>query len=287
MNDEQNDEEGEDRSWLDKLGHMFTTTPKTRTELMELLSEAQKNDLIDREALGIIEGALEVSDKQVRDILIPAAKMIVVSVDESAEEFMPKIVKAAHSRFPVIGENKDDVLGILLAKDLLPHVLEGINKEIDLHDLLRPATFIPESKRLNILLREFRSTRNHMAIVLDEYGDVEGLVTIEDVLEEIVGEIEDEHDAKADSFIRPITETDYLIKALTPIESFNREFKATFSENEFDTIGGILMQKFGYLPKRNEVTDIDGFHFRVINADSRQIHLLRMTQPPNSASNDS
>lgn len=286
MNDEQNSDEGEDRSWLDKLGHMFTTTPKTRSELLELLNEAQQNDLLDREALGIIEGALEVSDKQVRDILIPAAKMVMVGVDESAKEFMSKIVKSAHSRFPVIGENKDDVLGILLAKDLLPHVLGGNSEEIILQDLIRPATFVPESKRLNILLREFRSTRNHMAIVLDEYGDVEGLVTIEDVLEEIVGEIEDEHDATSDSFIRPITDTDFLIKALTPIESFNREFKAAFSESEFDTIGGILMQKFGYLPKRNEVTEIDGFRFRVINADSRQIHLLRMTQGKSTASND-
>lgn len=276
MNDNSHNEE-DDKGWLEKLGHLFHQAPKTRDELMELLSEAQQNDLIDREAFGIIEGALDVSDKQVRDILIPAAKMIMVSVDENAKHFMPKIIKSAHSRFPVIGENKDDVLGILLAKDLLPHVLSGTGEDLNLRELLRPVTFIPESKRLNVLLREFRETRNHMAIVLDEYGDVEGLVTIEDVLEEIVGEIEDEHDTQADSFIRKITDADYLIKALTPIESFNRQFKADFSESEFDTIGGILMQQFGYLPKRNEVVTIDGFHFRVINADSRQIHLLRMS----------
>ena len=274
MNDEHEDE---DKSWLDKLGHLFHSSPKTRAELLELLEEAQRNDLIDREALGIIEGALQVSDKQVRDILIPAAKMVKVSMDEPAAELMQKIIKSAHSRFPVIGENKDDVRGILLAKDLLPHVLMGADEDLNLAELLRPVTFIPESKRLNVLLREFRETRNHMAIVLDEYGDVEGLVTIEDVLEEIVGEIEDEHDIQADSFIRQITDDDYLVKALTPIENFNRQFKAEFSESEFDTIGGILMQEFGYLPKRNEVVTIDGFHFRVINADTRQIHLLRMT----------
>lgn len=274
MSDEHEDE---DKSWLDKLGHLFNASPKTRAELLELLAEAQQNDLIDREALGIIEGALQVSDKQVRDILIPAAQMVKVSMDEPAPELMQKIIKSAHSRFPVIGENKDDVRGILLAKDLLPHVLKGAGEDLNLADLLRPVTFIPESKRLNVLLREFRETRNHMAIVLDEYGDVEGLVTIEDVLEEIVGEIEDEHDIQPDGFIRKITDNDYLIKALTPIENFNRQFKAEFSESEFDTIGGILMQEFGYLPKRNEVVTIGDYRFRVINADSRQIHLLRMT----------
>lgn len=274
MNEEHEDE---DKSWLNKLGDLFNASPKTRAELLELLAEAQQNDLIDREALGIIEGALQVSDKQVRDILIPAAQMVKVSMDEPAAELMQKIIKSAHSRFPVIGENKDDVRGILLAKDLLPHVLKGAGEDLNLTDLLRPVTFIPESKRLNVLLREFRETRNHMAIVLDEYGDVEGLVTIEDVLEEIVGEIEDEHDIQTDGYIRKITDDDYLIKALTPIENFNRQFKAEFSESEFDTIGGILMQEFGYLPKRNEVVTINDYRFRVINADSRQIHLLRMT----------
>ncbi len=274
MNEEHEDE---DKSWLNKLGDLFNASPKTRAELLELLAEAQQNDLIDREALGIIEGALQVSDKQVRDILIPAAQMVKVSMDEPAAELMQKIIKSAHSRFPVIGENKDDVRGILLAKDLLPHVLKGAGEDLNLADLLRPVTFIPESKRLNVLLREFRETRNHMAIVLDEYGDVEGLVTIEDVLEEIVGEIEDEHDIQTDGYIRKITDDDYLIKALTPIENFNRQFKAEFSESEFDTIGGILMQEFGYLPKRNEVVTINDYRFRVINADSRQIHLLRMT----------
>ncbi len=275
MNDDRDD--SSDKSWLEKLGHLFDSSPKSREDLLELLNEAQRNDLIDREAFGIIEGALQVSDKQVRDILIPASQMVMVSAVEPPSEFMPKIIKSAHSRFPVVGETKDDVLGILLAKDLLPQVLKGIDEPLDLHELIRPATFVPESKRLNVLLREFRETRNHMAIVLDEYGDVEGLVTIEDVLEEIVGEIEDEHDTQPDSYIRMVNEGDYLIKALTPIEAFNRTFKAEFSEQDFDTIGGILMQEFGHLPKRNETISLGGFTFRVINADTRQIHLLRMS----------
>ena len=280
MNDNNSNSHGEDRSWLEKITDMFSSDPKTRKDLLEVLEIARENDVIDKEALGIIEGAMDVSDKQVRDILIPAAKMVVVSAEEPASQFMPKIIKSAHSRFPVIGENKDDVLGVLLAKDLLPHVLKNPGEAISIEELIRPVTFVPESKRLNVLLREFRENRNHMAIVLDEYGDVEGLVTIEDVLEEIVGEIEDEHDTQGDSFIRKLTENDYLVKALTPIESFNRQFKASFDESEFDTIGGILMQKFGHLPKRNETTTIDSFRFRVINADTRQVHLLRMTQLP-------
>jgi magnesium and cobalt transporter len=267
-----------DKGWLDKIAQAFNSEPKSRSDLLDVLKVARQNNVIDHEVLGILEGAVQVADKQVRDILIPATQMATVSVNESLKEVMHTIIKSAHSRFPVIGETKDDVLGILLAKDLLPELIkEDNNGEIDLSKLIRPATFIPESKRLNVLLREFRENRNHMAIVLDEYGDVEGLVTIEDVLEEIVGEIEDEHDTAPDSFIRKISERDYIIKALTPIEAFNRHFEAAFSEEEFDTIGGILMQKFGHLPKRNEVTNIDDFRFRIINADNRQIHLLRLT----------
>jgi magnesium and cobalt transporter len=267
-----------DKGWLDKIAQAFNSEPKSRSDLLDVLKVARQNNVIDHEVLGILEGAVQVADKQVRDILIPATQMATVSVNESLKEVMHTIIKSAHSRFPVIGESKDDVLGILLAKDLLPELIkEDNNGEIDLSKLIRPATFIPESKRLNVLLREFRENRNHMAIVLDEYGDVEGLVTIEDVLEEIVGEIEDEHDTAPDSFIRKISERDYIIKALTPIEAFNRHFEAAFSEEEFDTIGGILMQKFGHLPKRNEVTNIDDFRFRIINADNRQIHLLRLT----------
>ena len=275
MNDDRSGSDSDDRNWLDKITHLFSSEPKTREDLLDVLKVANQNDVIDNEALGILEGALQVADQQVRDIMISSSQMVVVNVDETVDQFMSKIIKSAHSRFPVVGETPDEVLGILLAKDLLPQLLD--KQEPNFRKLIRPVTFVPESKRLNVLLREFRQTRNHMAIVLDEYGSVSGLVTIEDVLEEIVGEIEDEHDATAENFISKVADSDYLIKALTPIESFNREFNADFSEDDFDTIGGILMQKFGYLPKPNELTTIDGFKFRVVNADSRQIHLLRMT----------
>ncbi len=275
MNDDRSSSDSDDRNWLDKITHLFSSEPKTREDLLDVLKVANQNDVIDNEALGILEGALQVADQQVRDIMISSSQMVVVNVDETVDQFMSKIIKSAHSRFPVVGETPDEVLGILLAKDLLPQLLD--KQEPNFRKLIRPVTFVPESKRLNVLLREFRQTRNHMAIVLDEYGSVSGLVTIEDVLEEIVGEIEDEHDATAENFISKVADSDYLIKALTPIESFNRQFNADFSEDDFDTIGGILMQKFGYLPKPNELTTIDGFKFRVVNADSRQIHLLRMT----------
>lgn len=278
MNDDRSSNDSDDRNWLEKITHLFSSEPKSREDLLDVLKVAKQNDVIDNEALGILEGALQVADKQVRDILISSSQMVVVNVDETVDQFMPKIIESAHSRFPVVGETPDHILGVLLAKDLLPRILN--KEELDLRELIRTVTFVPESKRLNVLLREFRQTRNHMAIVLDEYGSVSGLVTIEDVLEEIVGEIEDEHDPTAENFISKVAEHDYLIKALTPIESFNREFKANFSEDDFDTIGGILMQKFGYLPKPNEQTTIKGFKFRVVDADSRQIHLLRMTLAP-------
>ncbi len=275
MNDARSGSDSDDRNWLDKITQLFSSEPKTREDLLDVLKVAKQNDVIDNEALGILEGALQVANQQVRDIMISSSQMVVVNVNEKVDQFMSKIIESAHSRFPVVGTTPDEVLGILLAKDLLPQLLN--NNEPDLRALIRPVTFVPESKRLNVLLREFRQTRNHMAIVLDEYGSVSGLVTIEDVLEEIVGEIEDEHDPTAENFISKIADNDYLIKALTPIESFNRQFNADFSEDDFDTIGGILMQKFGYLPKPNELTTIDGFKFRVVNADNRQIHLLRMT----------
>lgn len=271
------DSSNSDKGWRDKIAQAFTVEPKTRDDLLEILNVARQNDVIDHEVLGILEGALQVADQQVRDILIPATQMATVSVNDSLKDLMNIIIKSAHSRFPVTGETKDDVLGILLAKDMLLELVKDDKDDFDLNKLIRPATFVPESKRLNVLLREFRETRNHMAIVLDEYGDVEGLVTIEDVLEEIVGEIEDEHDAKPDSFIRKVSDSDFIIKALTPIDAFNRHFDADFSEEEFDTLGGILMQKFGHLPKRNEVASIGNFRFRIINADNRQIHLLRLS----------
>lgn len=268
------------KSWLDRLVQAFVHEPQSRQELLELLREAHANDVLDIEALSIIEGALQVSDMQVRDIMIPRSQMTTIKATQTPREFLPAVIEAAHSRYPVIGESVDDVLGILLAKDLLPLLLEENTERFNIKDILRPATCVPESKRLNVLLKEFRSTRNHMAIVIDEYGGVSGLVTIEDVLEQIVGDIEDEHDVDEDSYIKPLPSGDYLVKGLTPIEDFNESFDTSFPDEEFDTVGGLVMNAFGHLPKRNEVVELDGFRVRVLNADSRRVHLLRVTVVP-------
>ncbi len=265
------------RSWLERITQAFAHEPKSRQELLEVLRDAHDNKLLDTEALAIVEGAIQVSDLQVRDIMIPRSQIITIKASQSPQEFLPAVIEAAHSRYPVIGENLDEVLGILLAKDLLPLLLHGNELSFDLQKMLRPATYVPESKRLNVLLREFRSTHNHMAIVIDEYGGVAGLVTIEDVLEQIVGDIEDEHDVEEDSYIKALPSGDFIVKALTPVDDFNEFFEAGFSEEEFDTIGGVVMSAFGHLPKRNEVIELGDFRCRVLNADSRRIHLLRLT----------
>jgi hemolysin (HlyC) family protein len=204
--------------------------------------------------------------------------MAVVERDAALQDILPVVIESAHSRFPVIGENRDEVVGILLAKDLLAYYGQDNAKNFNVRDILRPAVFIPESKRLNVLLKEFRASRNHMAIVVDEYGGVAGLVTIEDVLEQIVGEIVDEHDIEEDAYIKKHNDNVYAVKALTPIEEFNHYFFANFSDDEFDTIGGLVMHRFGRLPRRGEVISIDRFRFKVLNADSRRIHLLQVTE---------
>jgi magnesium and cobalt transporter len=267
----------EQKSWFNKLTQAFAHEPKNRQELLEVLREAHQNKLLDNEALAIVEGAIQVADLQVRDIMVPRSQMISIKANQTPRDFLPAIIDAAHSRYPVIGESLDEVIGILLAKDLLPLILQGEQPSFNIKDMLRPATFVPESKRLNVLLREFRANHNHMAVVIDEYGGVAGLVTIEDVLEQIVGDIEDEHDVEEDSYIKPLPSGDYLIKALTPIDNFNETFDSHFSDDEYDTVGGLVMNAFGHLPKRNEVTEIGEFRFRVLSADSRRIHLLRMT----------
>ncbi len=267
----------EQKSWFNRLTQAFAHEPKNRQELLEVLREAHQNKLLDSEALAIVEGAIQVADLQVRDIMVPRSQMISIKAGQQPKEFLPSIIEAAHSRYPVVGESLDDVIGILLAKDLLPLILEADQPGFNIKDLLRPATFVPESKRLNVLLREFRANHNHMAVVIDEYGGVAGLVTIEDVLEQIVGDIEDEHDVEEDSYVKPLPSGDFLIKALTPIDSFNEAFDTEFSDDEFDTVGGLVMSAFGHLPKRNEVTEIGEFRFRVLNADSRRIHLLRLS----------
>lgn len=264
------------KSWLKKITQLFASEPRTRKDLEDVLSVAADNEVIDDDARGIIEGALQVSDMQTREIMIPRSQMAVIKSDCTLEEILPQIISTAHSRYPVIGESPDDVLGILLVKDLLPWILNKDGTDFRLEELLRPTRVVPESKRLNILLREFRENRNHMAIVIDEYGGIAGLVTIEDVLEEIVGEIEDETDIEADRFIRKISDEDYFIMALTPIDDFNDYFETKFSDEEFDTIGGLVIQALGHMPTRNESTIIEQFEFKVINADQRKVHSLRL-----------
>lgn len=270
---------GQERSWLDRFFSNFSNEPSSREELLAIIKEAAERELLDEEALSIIEGALDVADQQVREVLIPRPQMVVLNIEDSPAELLPKVIESGHSRFPVIGESIDDIKGILLAKDLLPLILGG-TEDFDLGKIIRPAVVIPESKRLNVLLREFRENRYHMAMVIDEYGGIAGLVTIEDLLEEIVGEIEDETDEEEEeASIRQVSDSDYIVKALTPIEDFNEQFDSGFSEDDFDTIGGIVMQAFGHLPSRNEQIDIQGFVFKVLYSDSRKIHLLRLTAP--------
>lgn len=276
MSEDRSSHESGDRSWLEKIALLFSSEPHNRRDLEDVLSIAAENEVIDQDARSIMEGAMKVSDMQVRDIMIPRAQMVVIKAGATLEEMLPQIIRSAHSRYPVVGESPDDVQGILLVKDLLPEILSQDHSEFRIQNLLRPAVVVPESKRLNVLLREFRENRNHMAIVIDEYGGVAGLVTIEDVLEEIVGDIEDETDVEEDQFIRKIGDGDYFVKALTPIEDFNDYFHTRFSDEEFDTIGGLVIQAFGHMPARNEVTWIDDFEFKVINADQRKIHSLRM-----------
>lgn len=276
MSEDRLGQDAEEKSWLEKIADVFSGEPKSRDDLHDLLVEAERNEIIDRDALKIMEGALHVGDMQVREIMVARSQMEVIESDESLHDVLPRIIKTAHSRYPVIGEGSDDVLGILLTKDLMPHILKG-TADFDIKKILRPAVFIPESKRLNVLLREFRENRNHMAIVIDEYGGVAGLVTIEDVLEEIVGDIEDEYDVEDENNIKRVSDTDYIVKALTPIEDFNETLNANLDDDEVDTIGGLLLRKLGHLPQRGEITAIDRFQFKVMNADKRQIHLLRVS----------
>lgn len=265
-------------TWLESL-RLFSGDPKSRNEIKHILREAEERQLVDSDALSIMEGAIQVADMQVREIMIPRSQMAFVNAAQKPKDFLPLIIESAHSRFPVLGENDDEVLGILLAKDLLGLVLEQDTDYFRIKEILRPVTFVPESKRLNVLLKEFRATRNHMAIVIDEYGGIAGLVTIEDVLEQIVGDIEDEHDFdEEDTFIKQVDDDTFMVKALTPIQDFNESFATVFEDFEFDTIGGIVMGKFGRLPDCDESIIIGQYEFKVVNANSRQIHLLQVTK---------
>jgi magnesium and cobalt transporter len=260
-------------SLLERLSALLMREPEDREQLIRLLRSAHDRNLLDADALSIIEGALTVSEMQVRDIMIPRAQMDVIDINEPVESFIPQVISTAHSRFPVIDQNRDDVIGVLLAKDLL-RFYAG-EEEFNVRDMLRPAVFVPESKPLNVLLREFRATRNHMAIVADEYGGVAGLVTIEDVLEQIVGEIEDEYDFDevADNIIAEPGGR-YRVKALTQIADFNAAFGSHFSDEEFDTVGGLVIAELGRVPKRGDTLTVQGLRIHVRNADSRRVHML-------------
>lgn len=267
-------------NWFERLGALLSHEPATRAELLDILQGAYQHNLLDSEALSMIEGVLQVSEIQVRDIMIPRAQMDVLDINDPPATFIPMVIEAAHSRFPVFDKDKDDIIGILLAKDLLRYYAES---SFHVREMLRPAVFIPESKRLNVLLKEFRASRNHMAIVVDEYGGVAGLVTIEDVLEQIVGDIEDEYDfdETEDNIIQDKGGR-YRVKATTEITDFNEIMGTALTDENYDTIAGLVVNRFGHMPKRGESIEFDGFKFEVLRADTRRVHTLlveKLTQP--------
>ncbi len=271
---------GQKPSLLERLSHFLLREPEDREQLVELLHGAYENSLMDADSLAMIEGVLQVSEMQVRDIMIPRSQMDVIDITHPPKTFIPHVIETAHSRFPVIEDNKNDVIGVLLAKDLLRYYA---GEDFEVRDMLRPAVFIPESKRLNILLKEFRSNRNHIAIVVDEYGGVAGMVTIEDVLEQIVGDIEDEYDYDEDEDnIIQNADGQYRVKALTEIKDFNSIVGTTLSDEEFSTIGGLVVHQFGRLPKRNDETTFNGLHIKVLRADSRRLHSIMVEVLPDN-----
>lgn len=266
------------RSWFERLSNMLIREPQDREQLMEVLRDAEERDILSAEMLRMIESVLQVSEMQVRDVMVPKAQMAVVEHDSSLNMLLPLVIDSGHSRFPIVDNTRDDVIGILLAKDLLKYCYNKQAGEFRMEDMLRPAVFVPQSKRLDILLREFRINRNHMAIVIDEYGHVSGLVTIEDVLEQIVGEIEDEYDTDEDDVIKKHADGHYIVKATTSVDEFNEYFGSELNDKGFDTIGGLVLQGFGHLPKRGESMTIKNFKFKVLHSDNRRIHLLEVTQ---------
>ena len=266
------------RSWLERISSAFSGEPDTREDLVAVLRDAQGNGLIDADSLRMMEGALSVSELSVGDVMVARAQMVSLPADARFIDLMKQVVESGHSRFPVHGEDRDEILGILLAKDLLRGVVAD-NGPGDIHSLLRPAVLIPESKKLNLLLKEFRLSRNHMAIVVDEYGGVAGLVTIEDVLEQIVGKIDDEHDEAEDgsALIAAQADGQFVVDALTPIGDFNERFGASFPDDEYETIGGLATEAIGHLPETGEELVLDRFQFRVIRADARRVRAFQVS----------
>ncbi len=263
------------KSLLERISHFLTGEPQDQEDLLEILRESEEKHLLDADSLRMIEGVMQVSELRARDIMIPRSQMVVVPREAELETIFPLVIEFAHSRFPVIEEDRSRVVGILLAKDLLPYALK--DKTIKVDDVMRPVCVVPESKRLNVLLKEFRTERNHMAIVVDEYGNAAGLVTIEDVLEQIVGKIEDEHDEdESNEYISQRSEREFIVNALTPISQFNEYFSADLEDTDCDTVGGVILQRLEHFPKKGEKVEFQDFNFEVLRADNRRVHLLRL-----------
>ena len=267
------------RGWLQRLSRALSGEPQDRDDLIAQLRDARERGLIDAEALGMLEGVLGVADIQVRDIMVPRAQMVFVRRDDSLDKLLPVVVESGHSRFPVMDSDRDDVVGILLAKDVLRLYSEGGAERFDMRECMRPAVFVPEAKRVNILLKEFRRNRNHMAIVVDEYGGVAGLVTIEDAIEQIIGDIDDEFDVDEEINIRKEGPRQFIVRGATPIDEFNEFFGVGLSDDEFDTIAGLVMKQAGRLPRRGDVVHLGDFEFRVLRADRRRVDALRVVPP--------
>lgn len=276
-------EEAEETTLYGRLRRLVGGEPATREDLIELLQEGRWHAVLDPDELAMLQGVLAVADTQVRDVMVPRSQMVVLERDAPGREVLQAIVESGHSRYPVIGEDRDEVVGMLLAKDLLRYFVETPDQDFDLRHFIRPAIIIPETKRLNSLLKEFRISRNHLAIAVDEYGATAGLLTIEDVLEEIVGEIGDEYDAQEAAPIQPIGGRRFQVRALTRIEDFNEYFHAALSDEDYDTVGGLLMHELGRLPRRGEALSCHGFRFKVVQADRRRLHMLEVVPEPAAA----
>lgn len=263
------------KSLLERISHFLTGEPQDQEDLLDILRGSEEKHLLDSDSLAMIEGVMQVSEMRVRDIMIPRSQMVVVPREAELETIFPLVIEFAHSRFPVIEEDRSKVVGVLLAKDLLSHALR--DKTLKVEDVMRPVSVVPESKRLNVLLKEFRTERNHMAIVVDEYGNAAGLITIEDVLEQIVGKIEDEHDEdETREYILQRSEREFIVNALVPIAEFNEYFSADLEDTECDTLGGLILQQLEHFPKKGEKVELDDFSFEVLRADNRRVHLLKL-----------
>ncbi len=262
------------KSWWRQLKTTLSNSPQDSHALIEILRDSESRNIVNPDVLVMLEGAIHVSEMQVRDVMVPRVQMTVINHDAKPDEIIHIVIDSGHSRFPVVSDDQDDVLGILLAKDLLSCFVDNGANAFDIEDLMRPAVFTPESKRLNVLLRDFRTNRNHMAMVVDEYG-IAGLVTIEDVIEEIIGEIEDEHDIDEEEYIRQDGSHLYTVEGFTPIDDFNHYFGTQIEDQDYDTVGGLITHAFGYLPKRSETIEFEGYQVKVLHADKRRVHSLQ------------